>query len=105
MHGLLITKVKLQCSLSLCGLLFYRGISRWLTDNQTMQYPNTEGLDSFFSGKVALLVSSASLLLFLPCSHRHLGRVFSQPHHLGRYLLAWVTMRMGRVTVASRRIV
>jgi len=55
-HGLLITKVKLQpFVVTLCGLLFYRGISRWLTDNQTMQYPNTEGLDSFFSGKVLLV--------------------------------------------------
>ena len=56
MHGLLITKVKLQpFVVTLCGLLFYRGISRWLTDNQTMQYPNTPKLDSFFSGKVFLV--------------------------------------------------
>ena len=52
MHGLLITKVKLQpFVVTLCGLLFYRGISRWLTDNQPMQFPGTENLDSFFSGK------------------------------------------------------
>jgi len=38
MHGLLVTKVKLQpFVVTLCGLLFYRGISRWLTDDQTMQ--------------------------------------------------------------------
>ena len=38
-HGLLITKVKLQpFVVTLCGLLVYRGISRWMTDNQTMQY-------------------------------------------------------------------
>jgi len=66
MHGLLITKVKLQpFVVTLCGLLFYRGISRWLTDNQTMQYPGTEGLDSFFSGKVLLvdLLTGGALLV------------------------------------------
>jgi ribose/xylose/arabinose/galactoside ABC-type transport system permease subunit len=56
LHGLLITKVKLQpFVVTLCGLLFYRGISRWLTDNQTMQFPGTDRLDSFFSGKVLLV--------------------------------------------------
>ncbi|MDP6794425.1 MAG: ABC transporter permease [Verrucomicrobiota bacterium] len=66
MHGLLITKVKLQpFVVTLCGLLFYRGISRWLTDNQTMQYPGTEGLDSFFSGKVYSFFSGKMLLVDL----------------------------------------
>ena len=61
MHGLLVTKVKLQpFVVTLCGLLFYRGISRWLTDDQTMQYPGTEAFNSFFSGKL-LLVSTTNL--------------------------------------------
>lgn len=54
-HGLLITKIKLQpFVVTLCGLLFYRGISRWMSGDQTMQYGDTEALDQFFSGKVAV---------------------------------------------------
>ena len=90
MHGLLITKVKLQpFVVTLCGLLFYRGISRWLTDNQTMQYPNTEGLDSFFSGKVALFgqFSLASPFFFLVVI-AILAAFFLNRTIWGRYLLA-----------------
>jgi ribose transport system permease protein len=36
LHGLLVTKLKLQpFVVTLCGLLFYRGISRWIVDDQT----------------------------------------------------------------------
>ena len=90
MHGLLITKVKLQpFVVTLCGLLFYRGISRWLTDNQTMQYPNTEGLDSFFSGKVALFgqFSLPSPFFFLVVI-AILAAFFLNRTIWGRYLLA-----------------
>ncbi len=89
-HGLLITKVKLQpFVVTLCGLLIYRGISRWLTDNQTMQYPNTEGLDSFFSGKVSLFgqFSLASPFFFLVVI-AILASFFLNRTIWGRYLLA-----------------
>jgi len=40
-HGLLITKLKLwPFVVTLCGLLIYRGIARWLTDDQTMTFGN-----------------------------------------------------------------
>jgi ribose/xylose/arabinose/galactoside ABC-type transport system permease subunit len=55
-HGLLVTKMKLQpFVVTLCGLLFYRGISRWATDNQSMGYGDTATLNSLFSGKVLLV--------------------------------------------------
>ena len=55
MHGLLITKVKLQpFVVTLCGLLFYRGIARYITDNQSMGFSGHDTLDSIFSGKVAV---------------------------------------------------
>ena len=45
-HGLLITKVKLQpFVVTLCGLLIYRGIARWVTDNQSMGFPGQDRLD------------------------------------------------------------
>ena len=66
-HGLLITKAKLQpFVVTLCGLLIYRSLGRWLTDNQSLGpvplegdkgYENLEqilGLDFIFSGKIAI---------------------------------------------------
>ena len=91
MHGLLITKVKLQpFVVTLCGLLFYRGISRWLTDNQTMQYPDTERLDSFFSGKVSLADSSFALAspFFFLVLIAIMAAFFLNRTIWGRYLLA-----------------
>ena len=38
-HGLLITKVNMQPFIvTLCGLLIYRGISRWITNDQTVGF-------------------------------------------------------------------
>ncbi len=45
-HGLLITKVSLQpFVVTLCGLLIYRGIARWLTNDQVQGF-KTEYADS-----------------------------------------------------------
>lgn len=39
LHGLLITKLDLQpFVVTLCGLLFYRGFARWITDDQTLGF-------------------------------------------------------------------
>lgn len=41
-HGLLITKVGLQpFVVTLCGLLVYRGLGRWITDDQTVGFGAT----------------------------------------------------------------
>ena len=69
-HGLLITKAKIQpFVVTLCGLLIYRSLGRWLTDNQSLGpvplegdegYKNLEqikGLDFIFSGKIAITES------------------------------------------------
>jgi ribose transport system permease protein len=38
-HGLLITKLRLQpFVVTLCGLLLYRGLARWLSDDQTLGF-------------------------------------------------------------------
>ena len=52
-HGLLVTKAKLQpFVVTLCGLLIYRGMARWATDNQSMGFKGHDALDAFFSGKL-----------------------------------------------------
>lgn len=56
-HGLLITRLKLQpFVVTLCGLMIYRGIARWMVGDQTMGY----GSDRFAGLKV--LVGSMAQL-------------------------------------------
>ena len=44
LHGLLITRLSLQpFVVTLCGLLFYRGIARWLTDDQSQGFGSEYG--------------------------------------------------------------
>jgi len=55
-HGFLITRVKLQPFIvTLCGLLFYRGIARFIADDQTKGFGDAvgfEGLQKFATGSV-----------------------------------------------------
>ena len=55
-HGLLITKMKLQpFVVTLCGLLFYRGMARFLTNDQSLGFGNDfEGLRKLAIGAVPL---------------------------------------------------
>lgn len=56
-HGLLITKLKLQpFVVTLCGLMIYRGISRWMVADKTMGYA-----DDKFEG-LKIMVSSMNKL-------------------------------------------
>ena len=88
-HGLLITKVKLQpFVVTLCGLLVYRGISRWMTDNQTMQYSGTDKLDSLFSGKVLMGSFGLPAPLFFLIVVAILAAIFLNRTIWGRYLFA-----------------
>ena len=56
-HGLLITKVKLQpFVVTLCGLLFYRGIARWMTQDDQQGFGNDyDGLRFLATGRIKLL--------------------------------------------------
>jgi ribose/xylose/arabinose/galactoside ABC-type transport system permease subunit len=63
LHGLLITKLDLQpFVVTLCGLLFYRGFARWITDDQTLGFGQEydDGLRLLAIGKPS---SWATLLL------------------------------------------
>ncbi len=43
-HGLLVTRVRMQPFIvTLCGLLFYRGIARFISDDNTMGFGSAEG--------------------------------------------------------------
>src|SRR5262245_9539227 len=55
-HGLLVTKMRLQPFIvTLCGLLIYRGISRWITGD------NTQGFAENFPGLRSLAVGTVSV--------------------------------------------
>lgn len=46
-HGFLITKVKIQPFIvTLCGLLFYRGLARFIADDETKGFGSAEGFES-----------------------------------------------------------
>ncbi len=71
LHGLLITRLDLQpFVVTLCGLLFYRGFSRWLTDDQTLGFGSDhEGLRLLAIGKpcswaTMLLAAGVGLLVY-----------------------------------------
>lgn len=45
-NGLLVTKVKMQpFVVTLCGLLFYRGVARFVTTDQTKNFPKSNSYD------------------------------------------------------------
>ena len=95
-HGLLITKAKIQpFVVTLCGLLIYRSLGRWLTDNQSLGpvpleddkgYANIDtinSLDQIFSGKIAITDSFSLPTPALFTLVRHRRCPVPQPHHLG----------------------
>ncbi len=55
-HGLLITKLKLQpFVVTLCGLLLYRGLARFVTDDQSLGFGSSfEGLRALATGSIPL---------------------------------------------------
>lgn len=99
-HGLLITKVRLQpFVVTLCGLLLYRGIARYITDDQSQGFGNSyDGLRQLAIGRVPITSSFA-----LPAPALYLAGVAVLAAILlnrtiwGRYLLA-----LGRNETAAR---
>jgi ribose transport system permease protein len=96
-HGLLITKAGLQPFIvTLCGLLIYRGIARYIADDSTTGFSGAEGIDilrSLASGKLFGVPAPFVILIMLSVImwfvlHRSI---------YGRYLLA-----VGRNEQAAR---
>ena len=97
LHGLLITKLRLQPFIvTLCGLLFYRGLARFIANDETKGFGGAEGFEwlrNFVTGEllgvptpfVMLIVISVVMWVVL---HRSV---------YGRYLFA-----VGRNETAAR---
>lgn len=99
-HGLLITKMRLQpFVVTLCGLLLYRGIARFITDDQSQGFGNShDTLRQLAIGK--LPISGGFALpapLFILLGIAALAAVFLNLTVAGRHLLA-----LGRNETAAR---
>ena len=100
LHGLLITKLKLQpFVVTLCGLLFYRGFARWITADQIQGFGIAyDGLRKLAIGKIPLTTGFAIPIPFLIMALLGIGAgVFLNYTIYGRYLLA-----LGRNEEAAR---
>lgn len=99
-HGLLITKVRLQpFVVTLCGLLLYRGMARFLTDDQSQGFGNSyDGLRQVAIGRLPVTATFA-----LPAPFFYLvvvavlAAILLNRTIWGRYLLA-----LGRNETAAR---
>lgn len=79
LHGVLVTKVKLQpFVVTLCGLLFYRGLARWISGDQT------KGFGAIYSDSLSPLATgkpvSLALMMML----------------VGLVLAGWLVLRISR---------
>ena len=101
-HGLLITKMRLQPFIvTLCGLLIYRGVSRFITNDQSQGFGNSfEGLRQLATGKLSMPLAAGFAVpfpFFIMLVVAVLAAVFLNRTIYGRYLLA-----LGRNEVAAR---
>jgi len=99
-HGLLITKVRLQpFVVTLCGLLLYRGLARYITDDQNQGFGSDyEGLRQLAVGKLPITGSFAlPAPFFFLITIAVLAAIFLNRTIWGRYLLA-----LGRNETATR---
>ena len=104
-HGLLVTKVRLQpFVVTLCALLIYRGISRWLTNDNPAGFGELqEVLGPVASGRIGLIFRGKEMVFGIPIPFFLLlgigivAAVFLSRTIWGRYLLA-----LGRNEEAAR---
>ena len=109
-HGLLITKMKLQpFVVTLCGLLIYRGAARWITGDQTMGFGIgfDEGLRKLATGKpcsVATFMLICGVLLggwSLFCSLRK--RIVKPDRYNGQFIWLCLAAGIAMVMIGSSR--
>lgn len=108
-HGMLVTRLKLQpFVVTLCGLLIYRGISRWLVNDQPVGFGNEFAgtLSSLGSGKLVLWnweqgahaqTFGIPYPFFILLAAAFVAGIFLNKTIWGRYLLA-----LGRNEEAAR---
>lgn len=99
LHGVLITRIGLQpFVVTLCGLLLYRGLARWATDDQTQGFgTGYEGLKSLVTARpcsLACLTAVAGLALAAWGLYR--GSVRRQDEDdRGEFVLPWCLTLVG----------
>ena len=99
-HGVLITVVRLQpFVVTLCGLLIYRGLARWITHDETQGFQNLfEPLRWFAKGKLPFVgdyhIPITAIILVVVAV---LSAIFLNTTVWGRHLLA-----LGRSEDAAR---
>jgi ribose transport system permease protein len=104
-HGLLVTKVRLQpFVVTLCALLIYRGVSRWLTNDNPAGFGELqEVLGPVASGRVGILFRGNAMVFGIPIPFFLLtgiglvASIFLGRTIWGRYMLA-----LGRNEEAAR---
>ncbi|MEZ0388428.1 MAG: ABC transporter permease [Verrucomicrobium sp.] len=101
-HGLLITKLKLQpFVVTLCGLLIYRGLARWLTHDDTPGFGSSyDGLRWFATGRISIPFAGGYVVpvsLFILLGIAVVAAIFLNKTVWGRHLLA-----LGRNEEAAR---
>jgi ribose transport system permease protein len=90
-HGLLITKLRLQpFVVTLCGLLLYRGMARYVTGDAEQGFGSQyEGLRSLATGKVPMLAGfQLPVPFFIMAALAIVAAIFLNRTIYGRYLLA-----------------
>jgi ribose transport system permease protein len=106
LHGLLVTKQNLPpFVVTLCGLLFYRGISRWMVSDQTVGFGNEfeSTLSQVGTGKLPILTKGEEVLFGIPFPFFVMlflaiaASIFLNKTIWGRYMLA-----LGRNEQAAR---
>jgi ribose transport system permease protein len=98
-HGLLITKVRLQpFVVTLCGLLLYRGIARYVTNDQSLGFGNEfESLRKLSTGRIPIGDFTIPFPFIITLVVAILAAIFLNRTIYGRYLLA-----LGRNETAAR---
>ena len=96
-NGLLVTRAKLQpFVVTLCGLLFYRGVARFVANDETKGFGQSEGFEglrAFMTGKLFGVPTAFALLLVIAA----IVSLFLHRGVYGRYLYA-----VGRNEAATR---
>jgi ribose transport system permease protein len=90
-HGLLITKLKLQpFVVTLCGLLIYRGLARWVAGDETKGFgTDNEGFRQLAIGKIPFIGEYQIPVAFLILVGLSImAAIFLNKTIYGRYMLA-----------------
>ncbi len=104
-HGLLVTRARLQpFVVTLCGLLIYRGLSRWLTSDNPAGFGEfSQSLGTMATGRLAIINDQNGMVFGIPYPVFLLllivvvAAIFLSRTIWGRYLLA-----LGRNEEAAR---